>query len=468
MKSFLFYDLETSGIQPRVSRIMQFAAIRTDMDLNQIGEPYNVMVKMTDDVLPDPGAIMVTGITPQQTLADGYTEAEFCRFLMDEICTPDTTIAGYNSVRFDDEFIRHLFWRNFYDPYEWCWLDGRGRWDLLDVVRMTRALRPDGIEWPVSPEGKPVNKLESISKANGLTHTKAHDALSDVEDLIGVAKLIKATQPKLYDYLYRMKDKKSVQSLVSLTHPEPFVYSSGRYDSRYQSTTVAYPIAQGSKPGSVLVYDLRHDPSRFVRGTSKALASVLFANREMRQQDDFVPVPVKELSFNKCPAVAPLGVLDAAAQTRLQIDLDMIKKHRRILDENQGFGTAIREAFALREPFQPSDDVEAKLYDGFVPEKDKSRMAVVRGATEKELADFTPTFTDERLAELLLRYKARNFPASLSESEVSEWEMFKSAKLKAALPSYLDQLHKLALAQSDTFLLEELQLWAESILPADI
>ena len=153
-KTFFFYDLETSGLSARDARIMQFAGIRTDMDLNPIGESVNVLVKLNDDTIPSPEAIMVTGITPQQTLADGITEAELSRMLIDEVFTPDTIAVGFNNIRFDDEFIRHLFWRNFHDPYEWSWRDGRSRWDLLDVVRMTRALRPNGIEWPVNCIGQ--------------------------------------------------------------------------------------------------------------------------------------------------------------------------------------------------------------------------------------------------------------------------------------------------------------------------
>ena len=313
-KSFFFYDLETSGLSGRASRIMQFAGIRTTMDLEPIGEPVNVLVRLSDDILPDPYAVMVTGITPQQTLADGMSEREFCKLLIEEIFTPDTTVVGFNNVRFDDEFIRHTLWRNFYDPYEWAWADGRSRWDMLDVVRMTRALRPEGIKWPVNEEGKPVNKLELLSAENGLDHVKAHDALSDVEALIGIAKLIKEKQPKLFGYLFEARAKKKVAELVNLENPKPFVYASGRYGSAYDFTTVAFPIAPGIKPGGVLVYDLRVDPTQFKNASPRALAEIMFASREQRQDPKFVSLPVKELSYNKCPAVAPLGVLDAAAQ----------------------------------------------------------------------------------------------------------------------------------------------------------
>ena len=208
-QTFFFYDLETSGLNPRQDRIMQFAGQRTTLDFEPIGEPYNILVKLNDDTLPSPDALMVTGITPQQTQAEGYTEAEFARILVNEVFTEDTIVVGFNNIRFDDEFIRALFWRTFNDPYEWAWRDGRSRWDMLDVVRMTRALRPAGIEWPVV-DGKETNRLELLTKLNGIDHFKAHDALSDVEALIAVTKLIKEKQPQLYQ-----QHKKSLEHIQS-------------------------------------------------------------------------------------------------------------------------------------------------------------------------------------------------------------------------------------------------------------
>lgn len=467
MKTFFFYDLETSGLNARSQRIMQFAGIRTDENLRQVGEPVNVLVKLSDDILPDPGAILVTGITPQQTQADGLSEPAFCQLLMKEVFTPDTITVGFNSVRFDDEFIRHTLWRNFYDPYEWAWADGRSRWDMLDVVRMTRALRPEGIEWPVDETGKAVNKLELIAKANNLTHEKAHDALSDVEALIGVAKLIQTNQPKLFEYLLTMRAKSEVAKLVNLENPVPFVYSSGRYDTQFEKTTVAFPIAPGVKPGSILVYDLRVDPTPFLEASPTALASVLFADKATRASDDYQRLPVKELSFNKCPAVAPLGVMNEAAQQRLAVDMTVIKKHMLTLADNLAFGGAVKQAFEMREPYAPSSDVEGQLYDGFINDKDKGRMGVVRAADSNELADFHPNFADDRLSELLFRYKARSFPDSLSEDEMASWENYRSEKLQQQLPLYVQQLQKLASTGSDNYLLEELQLWAESIMPVN-
>ena len=257
-KSFFFYDLETSGLNARGDRIMQFAGQRTDENLEIVGEPVNILVKMSEDALPSPGAIAVTGITPQQTLMDGLKEADFCKYVIEEIFVPDTIALGYNTVRFDDEFMRAILWRNFYDPYEWEWKDGRSRWDLLDVVRMTRALRPDGIKWPFNEDNKPTNRLELLTKLNGLEHMHAHDALSDVYATIAVAKMIRKKQPEIFNFLLKNRDKKEVQKYVNLDNKRPFVYTSGRYESKFNKTTVVFPLTTG-RHGNILVYDLRYN-----------------------------------------------------------------------------------------------------------------------------------------------------------------------------------------------------------------
>ena len=467
-QTFFFYDLETSGLNPRSDRIMQFAGIRTDMALKQIGEPINLLVKLNDDTLPSPEAVMVTKITPQSTQLDGLTEAEFARYLTSDVFTQDTITVGFNNVRFDDEFIRHLFWRTFHDPYEWCWKLGCSRWDLLDVVRMTRALRPEGIEWPVDAEGRQTNRLELITKANGIGHTKAHDALSDVEALIDVSRLLREKQPKLFDYLLAMRDKKAVQAMVNLDDKRPFVYSSGRYDMQFGKTTVAFPLT-GAPNGNVVVYDLRHDPRPFVDLTDAELTARLFAPWEARKAEGFVPVPVKTLQYNRCPAVAPLGVLEqSGGWERIALDTTTIERHKTLLLEHPDFAERIRAAVESRPGFAKQADAEARLYDGFVDGADKIRIESVRNADVRELADFHPAFTDERLSDLLVRYKARNYPSSLSESEMAEWEAWRSARLNAQLPPYLKSLQKIAAGADDEtrFLLEELQLWAEAIMPA--
>ena len=467
-QTFFFYDLETSGLDPRSARIMQFAGIRTDTNLQPIGEPYNVLVKLSDDTIPSPEALMVTGITPQQTQADGYTEAEFAKLLSDEIFTPDTVVIGFNNIRFDDEFVRYHMWRNFHDPYEWCWKDGRSRWDLLDVVRMTRALRPDGIVWP-EVDGKATNRLELLTKENGIDHFKAHDALSDVEALIAVTALIKLKQPQLFDYLFTMRDKNKVKQLVNLDDKKPFVYTSGRYDALYNKTTVAFPLTAG-KNGNVVVYDLRQDPTPFLNMAIDELKKKLYAPWDERKKEGFVALPVKELQYNRAPAVAPLGVLEqAGGWERIGLDQAMVEKHKTMLLSHPSFAENIRTIFESKPGFKKSTDVEAQLYDGFLQDRDRLRVDTVRNASARELADLHPEFSDARLPVLFVHYKARNFPQSLSRDEMEMWEHWRAGRIAEQLPQFTASLHRLAVTIVDDnkqFVLQELQLWAESILPA--
>lgn len=467
-QTFFFYDLETSGLNPRQDRIMQFAGQRTNMNLEPIGEPYNLLVTLNDDTLPSPDALMVTGITPQKTVEEGYTEAQFARMLSEEIFTPDTIAVGFNNIRFDDEFIRHLLWRNFHDPYEWSWRDGRSRWDLLDVVRLTRALRPEGINWPLDDKGEPSNRLELITSANGIAHENAHDALADVTALIAVTKLIKQKQPQLYDYLLKMRDKKVVQQLVNVDDKKPFVYASGRYDKEFAKTTVAFPLTT-SRNGGVVVYDLRYDPTPFVELSTEELSKKIFASWEERQVEDFVKLPVKELQYNRCPAVAPLGVLEQGdGWQKISLDLKTVQKHQNILLNHPDFAEKLRTIFENKPAFKKLPDPEAQLYDGFLNDRDRIRVEAVRNADERELADFHPEFQDERLAPLLLHYKARNFPRSLSEDDLAQWETWRAQRLQVQLPGFMTALHRLAPTATDgqQFILQELQLWAESTLPA--
>ena len=447
-QNFFFYDLETSGLNPRTDRIMQFAGMRTDMNLNPIGDPINLLVKMSEDTLPSPYAVMVTKITPQSTLQDGFTEVEFCKYVTDEIFTPGTIAVGYNSVRFDDEFMRNIFWRCFYDPYEWQWKDGRSKWDLLDVVRMTRALRPEGINWPFTPDGKATNRLELMTKENNISHEHAHDALSDVEALISVTKLIKEKQPQLYDWLFKMRDKKAVQQLINLEKPAPFVYSSGRYSGEFNKTTVAYPIAP-AKNGNVLVYDLRYNLDELLA----------------QEEPKFFPI-VKEMKYNHCPAVAPLGVLEQGnGWQKISLEKSQIEKNLKSLLAHPEFIEQMRTENEEREEFPPAVDPESALYDGFLDNTDKTRCSAVRRATLNDLADFHPDFHDPRLPDLLLHYKARNFERALTESEHTKWEEYRMNRIKGAQNQYIKEIQQLAAAGKDPFILEELQLWYQSILP---
>ena len=454
---------------------MQFAGQRTDLELKPVGEPVNLLVKITDDILPDIDATLITGITPQMTLADGLTEAEFLREFTEHVATPGTIFLGFNSIRFDDEFMRCLHYRNFYDPYEWQWQDGRGKWDMLDVVRMTRALRPDGIEWPFDVHGKPTNRLELLTSLNKLSHEHAHDALSDVNATIEVARLIQNKQSKLFEYLFTMRDKKRLAELVE--SGEPFVYTSGQYAGEFDKTTIAVRVCPHPKNnGSSFVYDLRHDPTEYRDMTPAQLAE----KWRWKKDSDEPRLPVKKLQYNHCPAVAPLGVLDDASQQRLHIDMVEVRKHLKTLQSMKDFADRLCEASELLEKKQQTTlvstdkDVDGCIYDGFFGEQDKNGMRVVRAAKPEELSNLGLKFQDHRLEALLPLYKARNHPKQLTTEERVEWEKFRARKLfdggqQSKMAKYVSRLQEVVakggLTGHQEYLLEELKLYAESIVP---
>lgn len=474
--TFFFYDLETTGIDSRTARIMQFAGQRVDMDLKPVGDPINAFVKLTPDVVPDPDAILITGITPQQTLIDGYTEAEFLKFFYDQVVQPETIFVGYNSVRFDDEFMRFLHYRNFYDPYEWQWQDGCTRWDLLDVVRMTRALRPEGIEWPFTDEGKPTNRLEKLTQANGLDHEHAHDALNDVLATIAVASLIKTKQPDMFDYLLSIRTKKKAVAVIR--NPQPFIYSSGRYNATSFYTTVAAHIAEYPNKNCDLVYDLRVDPTAYIQMTVEELVAA-WSLRGVDQPR----FPVKKAKPNKCPAVAPIGVLkDPALQERLDITLETVTKHWNILKRHQKEFS--KNILAAQEQMDDAYSVEAnlvsqpvdeRLYDNLFDSADKPVMRAVRAARGEELTVANFNFHDKRLPALLPLYKARNYPQTLTSEERAEWDahcldaVFAGGQ-NSKLGLYFKRLAELSvegISEQQRYLIEELQLYGQSIVPAD-
>lgn len=473
--TFFFYDVETSGIDARWQRIMQFAGQRTDENLKPIGKPVNVLVRLSEEILPEPQAVFITGITPQKTLAEGISEADFTKLLNEKVFTKDTIALGFNSIRFDDEFIRQTLFRNFYDPYEREWSEGRGRWDVLDAVRMMRALRPEGIKWSKNSEDKPTNRLEALAKANKIEHSAAHDALADVNATIELTQLIKKAQPKLFQHLFNLRQKKEVVKLLNVEDPKPLVHSSGRLSSDHLSTSVVYPLSlHPNNPNAVLVYDLRISPAKFSEFDAKTLQKLAFTPIQELLKEDLPRLPVKAVHVNKSPALAPLGVLDDESQKRIGLTLSQIHAHLKELSAMKDFGQTVFAAWESQEPFETPEDVEGQLYDGFVGDNDKKLMTDLRAMEPAELSSWEPKFSDERLTKLVPRYLARNFPANISEDKRQLWEQYRAERLKdssrgPSFTTYFNELQKLAAENQEDeeamFLLEELQLYGESIAP---
>ncbi len=418
-----WHDYETFGVDPKRDRPAQFAGLRTDDALNEVGEPLVIYCKPAQDVLPHPEACLLTGITPQLADAKGVLESEFIARIHAELAQPGTCGMGYNTLRFDDEVTRHTLYRNFYDPYAREWQHGNSRWDLIDLVRMTYALRPEGIEWPLHDDGKSSFRLEDLAVANGIGHESAHDALSDVRATIGLARLIRDRQPRLYDWLFQLRNKRRAAEQLDLVGHKPVLHTSRMYPSEFGCTTLVMPlVAELGNNNGVLVYDLRRDPRPFMALDEEGLRDRLFTRSE-DLPEGAERLPVKSVKINKCPALAPRNTLDQSAVERIAIDLDACAQHWKLLSMNKGFMQRVAQAYSSRE-FSPSGDVDLALYDGFLSDADRPLLARVRDASEQELAQTHFDFHDARLPELLFRYRARNWPETLSVEEAQRWEQF--------------------------------------------
>ncbi len=421
-KTFYWYDLETSGTEPRWDRIVQFAGMRTDMELNPVGEEFVSYFRLPEDVLPDPVATTVTGITPAKTFAEGISEFEGVQRIHEIFSQPGSCVVGYNSLRFDDEFVRFAFYRHLHDPYAREWQNGSSRWDLIDLVRATGALRREGIEWPRDEEGLPVYRLEALTKANGIAHESAHDAMSDVRATAALARLIKERQPKLFAYYLKCRYKKEVRSLLEPYGARLCVHVTGMYPRhRFGVAPIMSVCRHPTNSNSVVVIDLAEDIEPLIDGSEAELKKALFtAGAEWRP-------PLKEVRINRCPFVADFSVLTDENIERLEIDQKAIQKRARRL-KSPGL---LQKIYRLYEQPRPpkSVDVDAALYDGFLQDDDRSRC---RAFHEGVAAGQWPQldYRDKRLTKLVSRLKARSFAERQSPEEVARWQEFVRSKLQ--------------------------------------
>ena len=483
--TFLWHDYETFGLNPRRDRPSQFAGIRTDAELNEIGEPVMIYCQPATDYLPNAESCVLTGITPQICLERGLPEVEFAAQIEQLLAEPGTIGVGYNTIRFDDEVTRHLFWRNLIDPYAREWQNECGRWDLLDVVRMAYALRPEGIQWPRKHDERQPNdasatrpsfKLEDLARANGLLHEAAHDALSDVRATIALARLIRTRQPKLFDFCLSLHKKDRVAAELGLPATaqtaRPFLHVSGMFGPERGCLAVMWPLAtHPSNKNELLAWDLAYDPSELPLLDVATLRQRLFS-KSAELPEGVKRLPLKSIHLNKSPMVVrKLQTLSPAMAAQWDIDLEAALT-------NAGKAALLPDMSAIwpdvfARPKLEAQDVDEDLYGGFINSADRKRLNQLRAMPAAELAHARFGFDDDRLGELLFRYRARNFPGTLSPDEMERWEAHRAARLLDgeggarnvdSLLAEIDTLSDQADARGQA-ILEALYDYAEAIAP---
>lgn len=471
--SFYWHDYETWGANPRVDRVAQFAGIRTDQNLDIIGEPLMIYAKPTNDFLPNPEAVLITGITPQLASAEGIPEADFFRQIHTEFSLPNSCIVGYNNLRFDDEVTRFGFYRNFRDPYAYSWQNGNSRWDVLDLLRITRALRPEGINWLINDKGVASFKLTDLTEANDIEQQGAHDALVDVKATIALAKLVKLKQPKLFDFYFNLRNKHQAAGLLNLAKPEILLHVSGMFPADQGCLAPIFPLlVHPTNSNEIICYNLRFNPQDLLQLSAEEIQKKLYT-RTVDLAEGEQRLPLKGVHINKSPALAPVSTLNEAQANQWQIDWSEIHAHRDLLLSDPGLIKCLTSVYSEAKDYQ-AGDADSALYEGFINQQDRLVCNQLLAATPDELANWTEDcFQDRRLQTLLFRYRARNFPQSLTPDESLRWQRFCQSRLldgddAGGLTVEQFQQQLLTLAQREQgdreqALLNKLSLWAQEI-----
>ncbi len=471
--TFYWHDYETWGIDPRRDRPSQFAGVRTDSELNVIGDPLMIYCQPADDILPQPDACLVTGLSPQKAMQEGVCEAEFIKQIHAELAKPGTCGVGYNSIRFDDEFTRYALYRNFYDPYAREWQNGNSRWDIIDMVRLTFALRPEGIEWPTYDDGSPCFKLEELTAANSISHKTAHDALSDVYATIALARLIKERQPRLFDYIFQLRNKRLVDQQLDLREKRPVLHVSSMFPASYGRIAMVAPVVRHPvNKNGVIVFDLRYNPEPFFELSVDELQQRLFTPAK-ELPEGVERLPLKMVHLNKSPVVVPMNTLTSEAMERWQIDVEAGERHAALLRQASAFEKRVQKAHTLQQ-FEPVSDPDHDLYGGFFSSADRKQIDVVRNIRPQELNDLQLNFEDKRLSEMQFRYQARSWPETLSSDGQLRWNEFRRKRIyesdgggSITLAEYRERIAALKIAPElsaeKSVLLDDLIAWGDQL-----
>ena len=475
--SFYWHDYETFGLSREERFPAQFAGIRTDLAMNPMGEGDVLYCRPAPDMLPSPDSCLLTGILPQYCEEHGLPEPQFALEVCRRLSVPGTIGIGYNSISFDDEVTRFLFWRNFLPPYQREFQNDCSRWDLYPVVLACWALRPEGIRWPLrkdwedrlnakrilsaareSQEGHTF-KLECLSAENGLLHAKAHDALSDVEATIALARHLSTRKPRFWEWALGNRGKVAVRRALE-SGPVLWVTPHAR-ETRGFIRVVRMIGGQRRNPNCAVVWDLMQDPD------------ILFSMSEEEIRETAVGGgsgdAVYSMQVNKCPFVCPnLRVLPPERAEQFGIDLEKIALHESKFNSKNlaWINSTIYSALADEPEQKIRDDADVALYSSGFPSKSDERMIQrVLPLDGEQLAEALAGgriyFENPVYSELLFRFRARNFPRTLSETEQEQWQQSVRQRLSGRLSAFDQTLsaYERQLDERAAPLLDKLKQW---------
>lgn len=480
-RSFLFFDYETFGTDPKRDVPAEFGAIRTDENFNPIGEPVLLHCLTPRDYLPSPEACFVTGLTPLSLMDDGFKENEFASRIYEMMSQPGTITVGYNNIKFDEEVTRFMFWKNLLPVYDREFGEGRGRFDTYTLVRAVYAFCPETLQWPRREDGAPVLRLEKLTAENGIVHDHAHNALSDALATKELTKLIASRQPKLWLHALDLRDKRRVKELLGLGQPLLYVNPFAGKSSR--GLSVVFPLfASPANPNDYFCWDLTKDPSELWTLTSKDLEERFYVTKEQREAG-VERVPLLKIQINKQPFLTTgLGWLDGRGKGLFSLPASEFRFRANELaarsgDFSQLHGLVAEMSSRSSERFESEDLLaEGSLYSGgFLGEGDKRTLSDLRKLSPNELPERLAKveFSREDLNDLVFHYMARNFAEStLSFEDAERWTKFRFECLvqgkggSRTFEKFYEEIEKLreGAAEEQIQILEDLQSYGEDLM----
>lgn len=391
---FVFYDVETTGTDHAFDQILQFAAILTDPDLNEL-DRFELRCRLLPHVVPSPGALAVTRVPISRATDPALpSHYEMICGIADRLCGWSPSIfLGWNTLGFDEHLLRQALYQCLHPPYLTN-TDGNSRTDLLKLCQALGVLRPGVLVVPTGDNGKPSYKLDRLAPANGFDHSNAHDALADVEATIHVARIVRDRAPEHWSDAIRFSQKAAAAAFID---EEPaFVLTESYFGKPYQ-----YALTRiGAEPSSanVLAYDLEIDPDALRALDGEALAARLRRS----------PKPVRRVATNACPFMSAVDAFPAFHG----LTPDQLLARANIIQSDTAFCARLCAAME-REPYPEPDHVEQRIHSGFATNADKARMRAFHAAGWPERATIAGTFEDARLVELGHRLVFHHAPGLL-------------------------------------------------------
>jgi exodeoxyribonuclease I len=455
---FVVYDLETSGLSFWQDRCFQFAGETVDENFQPVGEPLELYCRPPSDRFPSPRACLAHGIRPQYAQANGVNEFTFANTVRQYISQDNCCVVGYNNNRFDDKFLQHTFYRNFLEPYEWGYKDGRSRWDLIDVARACRVFYPERLSWPEDGSFK----LEDLTAVNGLIEGTAHNAKFDVRHTVKLAELLKTECQKVFDYLFHYRSKVALRERF-LNPPSKLLYISPFFGRLQTNCSLIFPLDWHPKqPDCVVAIDLSKDLTSLMYSTPEELLEQRYTKGSKS--------PIIEIRLNTCPAVfgdnlnekwaADLGF---SYQNCIQ-NVALLEKNRTQLQSK------IAAFCALQKTFPVNPDVEGQLYSNFFSNRDKRKISEIQNLDPSLLGTVDTAQLDPRIEKLLFRFRGRNYPESLNKEEKIEWEEYRYSRLQDNWPEFLENFtscqEETELSPQQESILEDLMSFCQSLMPS--